>query len=247
MKQWLFDIPLDVLDSPQALAASRKLLLSEHSHVLSFINAHCFNVSRHNLPYKKALIDSDLLLNDGIGISMASWFAGIRLKQNMNGTDFIPQLLTVAAEDNLPVFFLGSKPGVAQKAALEITKIIPHIRVCGFASGYFDADGEREIIQKINDSKAALVVVGMGVPRQELWIANRMQEMLHVRLFVAGGAILDFISGHVLRAPKILRFLHLEWFYRMLLEPRRMARRYLVGNALFLFRVFRLALKKSGN
>ena len=100
-------------------------------------------------------------------------------------------------------------------------------------NGYFDND--EEIVNDINNSKAELLIVGMGVPLQEKWLYLNSQKLSNVKLSVAGGAIFDFMSNKVRRAPKIIRKLKMEWIFRLLLEPKRLWRRYLIGNFKFVY------------
>ncbi len=232
MKQDLFNINIDVLSRQEVFEACLKFLKSGTTHSIFFLNAHCYNIACKNSAYSESLQHSDLVLNDGTGINLASKFKGIRLKENLNGTDLIPEILELCAREGERVFLLGGKEGIAQMAA---NNLIPDIHLSGHRSGYFKESDEEEIIEGINGSGASVLIIGMGVPRQELFVERNRARFKNIRILIAGGAILDFLSGNVPRAPRWMRRYGLEWVYRFYLEPRRMWKRYLLGNILFFY------------
>lgn len=240
MKVDFYNIRLDNPDRDEVIDLCRSYLKSERCHTLFFLNAHCFNIAQGNPYYARAINSSDLLLNDGIGIKIASMFAGISLKQNLNGTDLIPAILSLAADTGNDAFFVGGRNGVAANAARQAMIKFPGLRVVGSHSGYFNQQQEHSLIETINKSKATVLVLGMGVPKQELWAVEHKSLFTDVRIIVGGGAILDFLSGNISRAPLWIRRLNMEWLYRFYLEPRRMAGRYTKGILLFFFHVMRL-------
>lgn len=203
-----------------------------------FINAHCFNVAQKNLKYRDQVNEAEVVLNDGIGVELGAKFFDIELKDNLNGTDFTPEVLEMANTLEKSLYILGGKPGIAKKAGENIQKRFPNIRIAGTSDGYFK-DSEK-MISEINRSKPDLLLVGMGVPLQEDWISKHI-EQLDVTIAMAVGAFLDFTSGTVKRAPLAVRKFRLEWMYRLLLEPKRMFKRYLIGNITFFYHIFRLA------
>jgi len=235
-----YTLKLDVCSQEEALQAIDSTLKAKRSGTLCFLNAHSFNVSRSDPLYHDVLLRSDLLLNDGVGISIAARLAGIRLPENLNGTDFIPRLIAHAKELGKRIYLLGGKPGVAEMAKKRLEERISEVAIVGTHCGYFDEVEEESIVGEIVDRKVDVLIVGMGVPRQELWLAHVAGRLPEGTLTVAGGAILDFISGGVKRAPLWLRRCDLEWLYRLWLEPRRMWQRYLIGNIVFLYHVLRL-------
>lgn len=255
MKKYFCDLEMDVLDREEVLDIGTQMIQSHKTHTLFFLNAHCFNVSRKDTEYIKALRETDLLLNDGTGLKIASWFCKIRFKENLNGTDLIPEILNLTAEHKKTAFFLGGKPGIAAKAAERFRKNNPRLNISGTHSGYFTEQDEADIIQDIKKSGAEILVLGMGVPRQEIWAYRQKDELKNVKLIIAGGAILDFLSGEIKRAPLWIRKAGMEWLFRLYLEPIRMWRRYLIGNFEFFYHIFRfqfspnkkLISEKTGN
>jgi len=207
----------------------------------AFMNAHCANVAARDELYKRALKAADFILPDGSGISLAAKLVGRRFKANLNGTDLCAPLCEAAAHRGLPIFLLGGKPGIAERAADNLRAKMPSLQIAGTHDGYFDETRSEEVVEAINASGAAIVLVAMGVPRQETWI-YRHRPALKPQLVMGVGALLDFEAGAVSRAPKALRARGLEWTWRLAIEPRRMAARYLLGNPEFVGRAVAHAL-----
>jgi beta-1,4-glucosyltransferase len=177
--------------------------------------------------------DDVIIVNDGIGMDIASLLQhGKRYKDNLNGTDFMPLLLKTFTQSH-KIFLLGGKPGVAEKAGDSIEQQTGQ-RVVGCADGYSCSTDPAALCARINESGADIVLVAMGNPIQEEWIRQHMGT-LNARLFVSVGALFDFLSGGVQRAPKWVQKIRFEWLYRLTREPRRLAQRYTLDLARFLF------------
>jgi len=239
MKAKLFNLPIDVLGLSDALQTCRSFIVGDVCRIACFLNAHCFNVAQDDAAYRASLDDADLVMNDGVGLDLVASVAGVQFIDNLNGTDLIPKIVAVAAEEKASVYVMGGREGVAEKAANSLSSATGS-SIAGYRSGYFDVAEEDSIVDAINRSGAQVLVLGMGVPRQELWAAKHRSQFSAVRLIVCGGAILDFLSNEIPRAPHWLRKLRLEWLFRLGLEPQRMWRRYIVGSFVLLFNVIRL-------
>lgn len=203
---------------------------------IAWVYAHCINVARAAPEYRAALDTFDLVLNDGAGIELAARALRRPVVENLAGTDLIPAFLdevqSVAPETG--VYLLGGRPEVSERAAVLVERRWPGLRLVGAHHGYGGDDDA--VVSEIGESGAKVVIVAMGVPRQEqLVAAHRAQlEQGGVRLLVAGGAILDFLTGTVPRAPRWVRRARAEWVFRLVREPRRLWRRYIVGTVRFL-------------
>lgn len=206
--------------------------------LLAFANAHTLNVSVRDRQFREALDGAALVLNDGVGLQLAAMLQGRRFPANLNGTDFLPRLLSLAAERGWRVFFLGGRPGVAAAAAAAVQREAPGLEVCGTRDGFFAASESATVAGEIRETGCDLVLVGMGNPRQELWLVDWL-DATGARLGVGVGAFLDFKAGTVRRAPAWMNRAGLEWLFRLAQEPRRLAARYLVGMPVFLARVLR--------
>lgn len=201
--------------------------------MIGFCNAHTANLARHDERLAEAL-DKALVLNDGIGVDIASRLIyRTAFPDNLNGTDFVPLLLS-KQEKPIKLFLVGSAPGVAARAARLFEQRYPQICVTDTQHGFFDPQEEAALAQRIVAADPDLVLVGMGNPRQEIWAAQWMPVLQRPILCV--GALFDFTSGVVRRAPPWVRRLRLEWGYRLMQEPSRLAERYLLGNGRFMGR-----------
>lgn len=200
-----------------------------------WLNANNSNIADTNPVYRAALEDF-LILPDGVGVDIASKVAyGSRFPANLNGTDFIPGLLQHMKRP-LKVALLGGGPGVAADAAGLFTQQIPHHEYRVISDGFFkptDLDG---ILGQLKDFHPDILLVAMGVPRQELFIDKHITAE-HCTIASAVGALFDLHTGRVQRAPQWVRKIQMEWVHRLLQEPRRLAKRYLIGNPVFLWRV----------
>ncbi|UDL07028.1 WecB/TagA/CpsF family glycosyltransferase [Marinobacter sp. CA1] len=234
----LLNIPFANIDLESAKERIFAALHAQESTNLFFINAHCLNVSHENADYYRALTEAELVFPDGSGVEKGCKLHGGELVANLNGTDLFPHICEIAASNGTPVFLLGARPGVADKVAQWAAEQYSDLQIAGVQHGYFSLEDEDAIIDNINCSGAKLLIVAMGVPMQELWL-KRVQSRLHTRLNIAVGGLFDFYSGRIPRAPLWMREAGTEWLWRFLQEPRRMWRRYFLGNPIYIRRVKR--------
>jgi len=231
----------DLLDMKRDGAVD--LLLDGGRLRAAFVNADCVNIAAREEGYRRDVEGMDLCLPDGIGVALAARMAGGRLADNLNGTDLFPVLCTGAVRRGKSIYFLGAAPGVAARAADEALHAHPGLRVAGTDNGYMD--DEAEVVARINASGADIVLVAMGAPRQEAFIA-RHSDALEADLCMGVGGLFDFLAGEKPRAPAPLRRIGMEWAWRLAVEPRRLAGRYLLGNPVFLARAARDAWRGRG-
>jgi exopolysaccharide biosynthesis WecB/TagA/CpsF family protein len=213
---------------------------------VAFLNAHCINVSAKDATYRWALKRATALLPDGSGLQLAARIHGSKFAENLNGTDLFPHIMQKAADCGSKIFLFGSLPGVAEKAARNAKAHVPGLEIAGTRHGFFAPDEEADIIDAINASGADVVLVALGVPRQDVWIA-RNRHRLNARVVFGVGAQFDFWAGRVSRAPMLLRKLGMEWVWRLAIEPRRMFTRYILGNPAFVMRSVKTRLSEGIN
>ena len=243
----ILGVPLVRLTADEALDEIERLAESSPPVFVAHANAYTLNSAAGDPSYGEVLRRAGLVLNDGKGVMLAARLLGDRFPADLNGNFFTPLLLRRAADRSWPVYLLGARPGVAAAAADVLVGSIPELQVSGVHDGYLspaDLDG---VIAGIRDSGAEVLLVALGNPRQERWLDEHLAKT-GVRIGVGVGAFFDFQTGTIPRAPEWMNRLGLEWVHRLVLEPRRMWRRYLVGNPLFLARVLRSRFaRKSRN
>ena len=210
---------------------------------IAFLNAHCANIAQKDWRYRDTLQNVDALLPDGSGISLAARLDQKVLCDNLNGTDLFEPLCRCLGFRNIPVFFLGGRPGIAEAAAKNAKSSCPKLNVAGHRHGYFSPREEEEVIAEINNSGARVVFVAFGVPEQDVWLA-RVRHRLHAPVVLGVGGLLDFVSGRIPRAPMWMRKTGIEWMYRLKCEPSRMWRRYVLGNTSFTLHAAKYALAR---
>lgn len=238
----------DILGVPVAALTEQRALAFVHDQIalgrhlkLAFCNAHTANVAWCDISFRDVIAQFTVLA-DGIGVDLGSMLSyGAKFPANLNGTDFVPRVLDTAPRP-LSVLLLGGLPSVAQRAAITLSSRFPHHHISVLHHGFFDAAEEASILERLAVAKPDLLLVAMGNPLQEKWIARHCtRQNCHVAVGV--GALFDFLAGEVRRAPESIRSLRLEWLWRLSHEPVRLFRRYVVGNPLFIFRMGRLWLR----
>ena len=210
------------------VAARRKTLVA-------FANANLATTLRRRDSAPLSFDSRWLVLNDGIGMDLASRILyGHRFPDNLNGTDFTPALLT-ALPSTTRVFCFGSRPEVVDAAAKSLADKYS-VTICGRSDGYDFVS--QVLVNDINASSPDVLLVALGNPQQEQWISEHAGSV-SAPLILGVGALFDFVSGRVPRAPKWVRRIRCEWLFRLMLEPRRLARRYTLDVASFLMLVVR--------
>jgi exopolysaccharide biosynthesis WecB/TagA/CpsF family protein len=237
----ILGVPISSLTGDQALRVIGELPEHGTCQTLAYVNAHTLNLAADVPALRRSLRRSSLVMNDGVGLNLAARMRGERFPENLNGSDFTVRLLQLAAAREWGVFFLGGEPGVAVLAASRLESQIEGLRVVGVAHG-FTGESDELLAERVRRSGASLLIVALGCPTQELWL-DRNLEASGALVGIGVGAFLDFAAGRVRRAPHWMNTLGLEWCFRLLLEPKRLWRRYLFGNPVFLLRAWRDTLR----
>jgi N-acetylglucosaminyldiphosphoundecaprenol N-acetyl-beta-D-mannosaminyltransferase len=207
-----------------------------------FAHAHALNLAASDPGFRKVLAKADRVLPDGIGIRIAAALLGTPLPHNVNGTDLLPLLCDEAARKALPIVLVGGAPTVAETCAQALRSAHPSLSIPVVEHGFLAERDVPALVQRIRDVGPCVVLVGMGSPHQERWALRWLSELPLATVLTVGG-LFDFYSGRIPRAPVFLREAGLEWAFRWAQEPRRMTKRYALGNPLFLARV---ALQRAG-
>lgn len=224
-----------------------------HSVIDSYIAEGCkaqvlhVNVHGLNLAYKHAwlrqlLNEAAIAFCDGDGVRMGGRLLGYDIPQRITYADWMWQLCQFAESKDFTLFFLGAKPGVAEKAAKVLCTQYPSLSIMGVQHGYFDktpgCDENESVINQINHVKPNILIIGFGMPLQEQWLMENW-DRLDINIALTGGAVFDYVAGELQRGPRWMTDNGLEWLARLFIEPHRLWRRYLMGNPQFLIRVFK--------
>lgn len=225
MKVDVLGIGFDSVTVADAVSRALSMIGDGRPHYIVTPNPEILYKCTVNDDIHSAVRDADLILADGIGVVRASNKLGRPLPERVAGFDFANSLLPELAKRGLRLFMLGSKPGLADKAAENLRKSHSGLLVCGTNDGYFKDDGQ--MTYKIVESGADVVFVCLGAPKQELWMAKNIGNVGHAVMVGLGGSI-DHWAGVMKRAPLIFRKLGLEWLYRFVRYPSRLGRAFVI-------------------
>jgi len=232
----LFGITIHNVTMAEAVEGVRRLLAGDGKHILVTPNVdHIVRLSR-DAEFADAYRRASVVLADGMPVVWGSRWLGRPLKERVTGSDLVPLVCGLAAEGGYSVYFLGAMPGVAEAAIGNLKRRFPNLRVAGCYSppfGFERDDAEnRAIIERLNAARPDILFLGLGPAKQEKWIARHV-DVLNIRLALCIGAGIDFAAGSLSRAPVWMQRAGLEWLYRLLREPQRLWRRYLIEDTAF--------------
>lgn len=216
--------------------------------IINTINQYSFCIAEENNAFKQSLLNSDILLPDGIGITAAvKLFTGKKIKK-IAGADIHKFLLNEADQDHASCFYLGSNDETLEKITDRVNIEYPHIKVGAYSPPYKEefTDGDNEIILRlINEFKPEILFIGMTAPKQEKWTYT-FKDQINANIICSIGAVFDFYAGTIKRPSRPIINLGLEWLWRLIKEPRRLWKRYLYYGPVFLYKIFK-AKFSSGN
>jgi N-acetylglucosaminyldiphosphoundecaprenol N-acetyl-beta-D-mannosaminyltransferase len=245
----IFELPIELGHPDELLSRIIGWVGDERpARRVMYVNAHVLNQSREDPALRAALEEADLVYCDGYGVRLAAKALSAEIPHRMTGADWIWDLAALCEERDASVYLLGCEPGVAAQAGQRLRRAHPRLRVVGTHHGYFEIGSghDERVIEDINARRPDILLVGMGTPKQEIW-AERTVQRLDCSVLWGVGALFDFVSGRVPRAPAALSDNGLEWIFRLAIEPQRMWRRYLVGNPVFLTRVLAQARQRHAH
>ena len=212
--------------------------------IFNFLNANNANLAMRNPEYRRGLSKSEIL-PDGVGVDIAARaLHGSAFPANLNGTDFIPALL-VHSERPLKVALIGARPENLERAVSRFKFATPWHDFVAVSDGYFDKADSSKVLADLAEINPDITLIALGSPSQEIWIDRNISQG-HGRVVFGVGALFDFVSGAIPRAPLAIRNLRLEWLWRLVLEPSRLWRRYILGNPVFLFHLLRYKVFGTG-
>ena len=220
----ILDVPVVPYTMDEAVTKLTQDTLRQKRNFVVTANAEIIMMAQDDKEYKTLLAETaDLILPDGAGTVWAGNYLGYTIPERVAGYDLYLRLLEEAAKNNIPVYFFGGKPGIAEEAAEEGKRRWPGLKMAGCRNGYFSAEEEPEIIEDINRSGAVMLFAALGAPKQEKWLAKYRDQLKPCLLMGIGGSF-DVLAGKVQRAPKWMQDAKLEWLFRLMKQPSRFGR-----------------------
>ena len=235
-------IDVDNLSEDEAVNAIDRLLSDGRPHYLAVVNAAKIVAASRDDRLRQVIEQADLVTADGMSVVWASYVIGRPLKQRVTGIDLFERLVGHAARAGLSVYFLGARDESVRGLVERFTSLHPNLRVSGYRNGYFHPSESSDIAAAIERSGADLLFVAMGSPAQEYWIASNLART-GARFALGVGGSFDHLSGLARRAPRWVQRIGFEWLHRLMREPRRLWRRYLIGNTAFVWLIIKQVWK----
>jgi N-acetylglucosaminyldiphosphoundecaprenol N-acetyl-beta-D-mannosaminyltransferase len=193
----------------------------------------------------KEIINACPLINvDGAGIILGAKFLGINIPERVAGIDLMHKLIEYSASKGYRIYFFGAEERVVSEVVNIYKEKCPELIIAGYRNGYYDEDEEETIVENIKNSKADILFVAMGSPKKEIFLSKYSKKM-EVPFTMGVGGSFDVVAGKVKRAPIWMQRMHSEWLYRVIQEPKRMWKRYLVTNSIFLGMILKEYVKKQ--
>jgi len=233
-------VRVDALDVKRLHAYMHHAILKGWTIPVLNANVQAVVLARKDRAFARILEDAPVVFCDGSGVRLGARILGRELPPRITYADWIYELVPFLREKNHSIYLLGGKPGVAELAASKLQELYPGIRIAGCGHGYFQKSGPENdaAIEKVNASRPDVLLLGFGMPLQERWLSANMHR-LDARVTLSGGACIDYVAEVVRRGPRILVDHHMEWLARVIVEPRRLWKRYVLGNPKFLLLVLR--------
>jgi N-acetylglucosaminyldiphosphoundecaprenol N-acetyl-beta-D-mannosaminyltransferase len=225
--------PITSLTLEGFVIKAEEFISSKMPHYIAMMNVAKLVQMRFDKELAESILTADLIGADGVPLVWASRLLGRALPGRVNGTDLMYKLLDKSDEKRYRIFFFGAEEDVLQRVLRKVHLEYPGVKIAGWHSGYFDATEELKIAHEIRLSQADILFIAFSSPKKELWIKQYF-NLMRVPVIHGVGGSFDVMAGKVRRAPLWMQKSGLEWLFRLLQEPARMWRRYLVTNGLFI-------------
>ena len=224
---------IDALTMEETISEVEKIIARgvPTQHVV--INANKVNLMNEDPELKRIVNECPLINADGISILWAAKVLGLPIKERVTGIDLFLNLVKVASEKGYKIYLFGAKEEVVRKVKKVFEEEYPTLQIVGYRNGYFTEEDEPEIVKNMAESGADMMFVAVSSPKKEYWI-NKYIDQLNIPFVMGVGGSFDVVAGVTERAPKWVQIRGFEWLYRLVQEPRRMWRRYVIGNAQFI-------------
>jgi N-acetylglucosaminyldiphosphoundecaprenol N-acetyl-beta-D-mannosaminyltransferase len=232
----ILGVPLDCVTMGEALDCAESMIRDRQRCAILAVNPEKVMRAIQDDKLLAQLRGASLLIPDGIGVVFAARLLGLGHAERVPGSELMPKLCEQAALKGYTIFLFGASQEVNAKVVTKLQEEYPGLRIVGSQHGYVKEKDMPAVISRINEASPDVLFVALGSPAQELWIARYLPQ-LKVKVCQGVGGTFDVIAGHVKRAPKTFRGLHLEWFYRLASDPRRLRRQ--TALPLFAYRVLK--------
>lgn len=237
-------IPVDPLTMDESVKRTEELIEAGYFAHLIGVNADKVNALGEDYAFDQIISDSELINADGASMVLASKVLGTPLPERVAGIDLMLRLCELAEQRGYPVYLLGAKDASVQGAAAKLQEKHPLLEVAGIRNGYF-SDNEWDVVaDEVASTSARIVFVGITSPKKE-YLIDHFRKLGIPKVFMGVGGSFDVISGNIPRAPMWMQKANLEWLFRMMNEPRRLAKRYLIGNSKFILNVAKAKVSGS--
>lgn len=238
----ILGIKISVLSLNELLIFIKNSIQSNTRVIISYVNIFGMNLAYNDNEFRNFLSKSDAIFCDGFGIKIAAkMITGVTLNR-FTPPDWFDVLAEQCVERGDTLFFIGTKKSIIEEAARAVEEKFPGIQIVGTHHGFFNkaygATENKAVLDMINKCHPDILVVGFGMPLQEKWIAENFND-LNVKVIIPVGAFFDYRANAIPRAPRWMTDHGLEWLGRLIIEPKRLWKRYLIGNPLFFWRIFK--------
>ncbi|WP_138159517.1 WecB/TagA/CpsF family glycosyltransferase [Peptoniphilus catoniae] len=227
----IFGVNVLNISFKEAVERIKELLKEEKFHYIVTPNTEIVMDAKNNPKMKEILNNADMSVPDGIGLIYGSKIRNKPLKERVTGYDLSLEMLNICEKEGYSLYLLGTKPETVKKAYTSLKEQRPKLNLIGYNHGFFKGahtnqaghEEEIKVIEEINRLKPDIIFLGLGYPKQEIWIDTN-KDKLNTRLIIGNGGVIDILSGDAKRAPDIFIKLNLEWFYRLITNPSRIKR-----------------------
>jgi N-acetylglucosaminyldiphosphoundecaprenol N-acetyl-beta-D-mannosaminyltransferase len=244
----IFEVPIDDIPVEELVKFIVDSCVHHKKAIVTYVNVHALNLAYQTARFRQFLNEADLVFCDGYGVKWGGRLLGHNIQYRYTPPDWIGLLSASIQETGITMYLLGAKPGIAQKAASRLMERHPGLQVVGWHHGYFDkslASPENlAVIENINEAKPNILILGFGMPLQEFWLMENW-PYIEANVAIPAGAMFDYVAEATPRGPRWMIDNGLEWLARLLIEPVRLWRRYIIGNPLFFLRLFKQRIRNQ--
>ena len=228
-------VPVALIEQHEITALIQKNIEDKRKGWITGINGHALNLAYESVWLKDFYRHAILNCSEGFGVVIAAFLSGVNIPKRKVWAEWAYELLHMLEKNDYSLFLLGGTDEAGKKSAAHLHTLYPKLRIAGALNGYFDMSQNDSVIESINRAKPDVVFVALGMPKQEQWIYQNFDKV-HAKLFFPVGALLEYVSGIKKRCPHWMSSAGMEWVYRLFTEPKKVWRRYLLGNPQLVYR-----------